>query len=186
MQAYTRFSKRYPAFPGPTFKLPARSRQRLIWVNVLPLLMVVAVLLVFILAFTKDPQTSAAFRFSDRLDNISRSLLAFGVPLTLATLFVSGLQKWSRAEGSWMFAIGIGLAVVAFGLGAVGVLIVATVGAENIFDWHPDTWLYMAQQLAFLSVAYFFVANRAASVNANRRTAGRRPRLRRRPGRAGG
>lgn len=186
MQTYARLSKRYLSFPGPSFRLTGRSRRRLILLNVLPLIMVTALVLFLVLTFTIARRSEFEIDLSWRAFVISRSLVEFGIPLTIAALVVGALHKWSRAEGSWMFTIGATLAVVAFGLGAVGLLVFATSGQTKWFDWHPDTFLYIARQLAFLSVAYFFVACRATSAKTNNRLTARRARIRRRPRRAGG
>lgn len=179
MQRYAGLSRRYLAFPL-TFKLAAYSRRRLIWANVLPMIMVTTVLVVLVLTFANDP--SPDFGFWERLENVARSLLEFGIPLTVAVLFAGGLQKWSRAEGSWMFAIGIGLAAVAFAMGAVGVLIIAAVEPQDFSAWGLHSWGPMAWHLAFLSVPYFFVAHRSSLARGSPRSLARegRPRPRER------
>ncbi|HEU4758808.1 MAG TPA: hypothetical protein VFT91_02385 [Dehalococcoidia bacterium] len=169
MDAYLTSAMRSQGFPGFTLRLTRRSQRRLVWVSFLPMLVVSAILIDLALSYAFDSLFLGAAGQSvpdawSRLSAVSDTLRSFGMPLALAIFFAAGTQGWSRAEGSWMFLTGAVLAFLALGLGLASMLIYALEDIRDTQMWRPQTWTFIANELSFLAVGYFFVAYRAGAL----------------------
>ena len=152
---------RYFGYRRLTFQLDRISTGRLAWVSVLPLAVVVA-LAVQLIAFYR----LEGFGYRDGTIWVEAFWIAdigikIGIPLSLAVCFAAGLQKWSRAAGSWMLMIGLTLVMTAAGLGAASIALVAANGVEQAFEFKVQSWTQWSASLAFLAVGYFYLAYRA-------------------------
>lgn len=167
MNAYLTATARYFGFPALTLRLGRRSRQRLLWVSLLPMIIVSANLIQIALSFAFDQlggfftDSSEVPEFWMRLFFVSQALDAALTPLALAALFAAGIQAWSRAEGSWMFLIGVTLAAAALGLGTTSAFMYGALSSNDVYTLRAPTWTFLANPLAFLSIGYFFVAFRS-------------------------
>jgi hypothetical protein len=97
-----------------------------------------------------------------RLYAVTEALQALE-PLALALLFAAGLQRWSRAEGSWTRAIGVTLAGIALAAGAFAVGAYAVLDRTDDKDLHLSTWMSLAGTFGLMAIGYFFLAYRSAN-----------------------
>ena len=146
--------------PGLSFKLDHESQLRVVLVSVLPALVVCALLVIVGLDYAFDLERDMPEAWL-RVSLVSSLASTAFLPIAIAILFASGIGTWNRAAGSWMFVIGLSLAVIAMGLAMAGTLLFAAYDTLDAFHWHANTWLLIASELGLLAIGYFFVASRA-------------------------
>ena len=159
------------------------SRQRLIMASVLPAFVVVAQLIQVTLSYAFSPdelyyaaESRGAGEFWERLNRAAEVVVLTLLPLAVAVLFLAGIFRWSRSEGSWMFLAGAGLAALAALFGVLAtVTYVATEDFELISDIGADVWPDIARTFGFLAVGFFFVAYRGLSAPPTETTENRQP-----------
>ncbi|MFQ5472835.1 MAG: hypothetical protein ACE5FA_08130 [Dehalococcoidia bacterium] len=154
---------RYFGYHRLTFELDRVSMGRLAWVSVLPLAVVVALSISLIASYRLETVGFAETEPVSWMKTFwaAETLVRFGVPLSLAILFASGMQKWSRGAGSWMLMIGLALVFASAGFGAASLALFAFANPQEAFDLRVTTWTQWSFNLALLSVGYFYVAYRA-------------------------
>ena len=83
----------------------------------------------------------------------------------VGVLFLAGLRRWSRPEGSWMFLLGTLLAVVAIIFGSMAVLVLTAIDDEQlILDLRVRfVWLDISDTFGLISIGFFFLAYRGLS-----------------------
>lgn len=179
MSAFDQIRQAY--FGGSEMPLPLspESRCRLMWVSLAPgVVLAAAVISMALILIFED---NALFGFIDGGDDsfLFRDAGFHGVPLfwrrlyaacealqvleplALALLFAAGLQRWSRAEGSWMRVIGVSLAAVALASGAFVVGAYAVLSRSDVQDLDTFTWMKLARTFGYMAIGYFFLAYRA-------------------------
>ena len=179
MSAFDRIREVY--FGGSEMPLPLGpgSLRRLMWVSLAPGVILAAAVIHAALTLTFDNSALYGFPSSDdgffggsaydqaglfwrRLYAATEALQVLQ-PLALALLFAAGLQRWSRAEGSWMRVVGISLAGLAFAPGAFVVGSFTILDRADAQDLEIFTWMSLSSTFGMMAVGYFFLAYRGAT-----------------------
>ena len=152
---------RYFGYHRLTFDLDPVSVGRLGWVSILPLSVIVALAVATLASYRTDDFQSLDLNTWRQVSLTAAISIQAGVPLSLAVAFAAGMQKWSRAAGSWMLMFGLTLLLAGAGFGAASVVLAVTTSFESVFDVKVQLWTQWSASLAFLAVGYFYVAYRA-------------------------
>ncbi|HSP54006.1 MAG TPA: hypothetical protein VLS25_00330 [Dehalococcoidia bacterium] len=171
MSAFDQIRDVYFGSARAPMRLSPEARRRVLWTSVAPAVVVLAVLIRTALSILYDAgelfdyggeigHGSAPFLVR-RLYTVSTVLRTLQF-VALALLFATGLQRWTRAEGSWMILIGTALAVIAVVCGAFVVGVYAVHGRADD-GLRTELWIEMASDFALMAVGYFFLAYRGAS-----------------------
>ena len=149
------------------FRVGAESRRRILLASAFPGIVLAAALVQFLLEFAYSRSDLYAPLGYSRAPEIWQRLyiLLVGVRYVqvaaLAGLSAAAILQWSRAEGSWMFAIGATLAGLALILGIVAALMQAAIrDFEFLEEIRLSSWQQLPPTFGLLSVGYFFVAYR--------------------------
>jgi hypothetical protein len=171
MSAFDQIKDVYFGSARAPLRLSPEAKRRVLWTSLAPAVIVLAVLIRTALSiiygagelydFGGENGHGSAPLLVRRVYTVS-GVLQYLELVALALLFAAGLQKWTRAEGSWMILIGTGLVAIAIVCGAF------VVGARTVLgpDDHglrTDLWLTMASVYALMATGYFFLAYRGAS-----------------------
>jgi hypothetical protein len=161
---FERVAERYLGIRGLEFRPRPRFGDKIWLASALPLLDM-AVLLVDLyidlrfdtFGFGTAAEDPEAWR---RISVVTSVMETFLTTLSVGVLFLLGLGRWERWEGSWMLLIGAACvaAAMAFAIAAVAT---AAIGFEEAFDLRSFTWSAWAARLALLAFGYLFVAHRA-------------------------
>lgn len=159
-------------FIGPldlTWTVDDRSRRRLMQACALPAIVILALIIRTLIEYSYAPEDlrgdeSGPPEFVQALHRAVASVDLL-TPAAVAVLFLAGLRRWSRAEGSWMLLAGGLLATIAIAFGALLTLVYT---ATTDFDVLRDLrvlilWPDIVQTFGLLSVGFFFVAYRGLS-----------------------
>jgi len=160
--------------------LTHRSRRRLAWVSLAPGVVLAAAVIHAAISLSYSDLALYGFPggggstvlgsfgfFPDQAPTFWRRLFAVTealqtlAPLALALLFAAGLQRWSRAEGSWMRVIGVSLAGIALAAGAFAAGGYVVLDRTDDRGLHLTTWMSLARTFGLMAVGYFFLAYRA-------------------------
>jgi len=139
--------------------LTHRSRRRLAWVSLAPGVVLAAAVIHAAISLSYSDLALYGFPggggstvlgsfgfFPDQAPTFWRRLFAVTealqtlAPLALALLFAAGLQRWSRAEGSWMRVIGVSLAGIALAAGAFAAGGYVVLGEVVLVHVRDDLW----------------------------------------------
>ncbi len=159
---------RYFGYRRLTFDLDNASVRQLYRINSLPLLVVVA-LAVQLIASYRLESTLGDRTIWDEVFWVADIGIRSGTPLSLAVLFAAGMQKTTRATGSWLLVIGILLVLTGAGFGVASIALITFTGVQEAFNLKAGLWTQWSASLAFLAVGYFFVAYRAGLTRRPRR-----------------
>lgn len=171
MSAFDQIRDVYFGSARAPMRLSPEARRRVLWASVAPAVVVLAVLIRTALSILYD--AGELFDYGGELGHGSAPLLVrrlYTVSsvlrtmqfVALALLFATSLQRWTRAEGSWMILIGTALAAIAIVCGAFVVGVYAVDGRAE-YGLRTNLWVEMASDFALLAVGYFFLACRGAS-----------------------
>ena len=162
----------YDAFLRPlnlTWTLDHNTRRRIMVASAVPALIVAAQLIQVALGYAFSPDELYGYGADPgelwvRLNRAAGLTVETLLPVAIGVLFLGGISRRSRAEGSWMFVFGAGLAVVATVFGMLSTFLY-TVTEDFVFlsDIGVDLWPDMARTFGFLSIGFFFVAYRGLS-----------------------
>lgn len=170
-----------------TLDLDERSRGQVMRANVMPLIVVLALAVQLGVDVWYD---SSAFAFSDpsvvpefwqRAYAAGYIVTQFGPPLAAAILFVSAIQPWTRAGGSWMLILGVLFVILAVGFGVSAATLHVVEDTQRAARLRSFTWMTWATTFGWLAIGYFFVAYRAGRTPLRWQRPGPPRRLRREP-----
>ena len=174
-------------FLGPlnlSVRLADLFTRRMILINALPGLIVVASIMRIAIVYYYDLQTLFYFpgegdapEFWVRTARLT-SFVQYASPVAVGVLFLAGLRDWTRSQGGWMLVIGAilaGIGLILISLSAT--LVTVTDDLELIIDLRLFDWADIASRFGLLSIGYFFVAYRGLSTTQRRPPVRRRTRL---------
>ena len=169
----------YFGITGLDFTLTDESRERILWASFIPFALLCAMLIDLSLdLYFGRP----AFPFHgppegwQRVQNASRAISGLLPFISLAVLFLASISRWSRAEASWMLAIGVVLIVAAVAAGAATTAIrVFALDSTKLFDLRFYTWMQWTQNFGLLAVGYCFIAYRGLAASQRRRAPRQEP-----------
>ena len=164
------------------FRLTKDSRQRILSVSFLPFVVLCAMLVNLSLDLYFG-RAASPFNLPpegwQRILNASDTLSGVLPFISLAVLFLAGISRWSRAEGSWMLVAGVGFIIASLAAAAVATAIRAVeLDSAKQFDLRVYIWARWAANFGMLAVGYCFVGYRGLAASQRRQA----PRRRERPG----
>ncbi len=166
--------RHYFGITGLDFRLTEESRERIVWASLLPFALLCAMLIDLSLDLYFGRPSSPLFDLPpegwQRAQNASITLSAVLPFVCLAVLFLAGVSRWSRAEATWMLAIGAVLASAAV-LAAAATTAIRTFELDQLRqgDLRVYTWMRWTQSFAVLAAGYGFIAYRGLAAGQRRR-----------------
>ncbi len=174
-----RRARDYFGVTGLDFRLNRQSRERILLASFFPFALLCAMLInlsldlffnrLFAGVTVDGARPDLPPEGWQRVANVTDTLSTVLPYISLASLFLAGISRWSRSEASWMLAIGAVLIMAASAAGAAATAIRAfELDSAEQFDLRIFTWTRWAVTFGILGVGYCFVAYRGLAASQRR------------------